>query len=358
MQKNASQDRRRLAAALAVLTAAAILAIRVTVGARRADGTVPEGDGRAITNIAEQADEDGKGSSDKRTAPTADALTQTPEDVLAMQKEFRERYETDDGEEAVREVFYVAEHATDLVGNVAVRNATQTLTPDVAALLEEGPSLTVADAAAPTVLIFHTHTSESYALNTDGLYYPDAPTHRTAADRNMLRIGDELCGVLARRGVGYIHDTNVYDDDYDGAYARSRETALNYLKQYPTLKIAVDVHRDALQEGGFHIKPTAVVNGKKAAQIMILTGAEENGIEFPHWESNLRFALSLQKIAQEKYTGLMKPVFFCPRRYNMDVTENAVLLEIGTEVNTLEEAIYSARLIGDVIADAVLAAQG
>ena len=90
---------------------------------------------------------------------------------------------------------------------------------------------------------------------------------------------------------------------------------------------------------------------------MIIAGTEENGVEYPHWETNLKFALALQKTAQAKYMGLMKPVFFCPRRYNMDVTENSLLLEFGTEVNTLEEAVYSARLMGDVLADVVLAAE-
>lgn len=365
MRDKGSGDWCRMAAAAVILTVSVALAVQVTGRAGHAGDAAEFRTLRYTQESAEETAKDGispdgvspDGADESRPETLAFVtFTETPADVLAMRRDFAERYDPDSGENTIREKFFVTDYATDIVGDVAIRNATDTREPDFAALLEEGPELTVADAAAPTVLIFHTHTSESYALNGDGLCYPAQPSHRKEADRNMVRVGSELCAALERRGVGVIHDTAAYDDDYDGAYARSREAVLRYLEQYPSLEIVIDVHRDALQENGRHIKPTAVVGGKKAAQIMIITGAEENGIEFPHWETNLKFALALQQTAQAKYTGLMKPVFFCPRRYNMDVTENSLLLEIGTEVNTLEEAIYSARLIGDVIADCVLSA--
>ena len=358
MRNDGSGAWRRLAAA------AVILILTVTMAARTAGREKQMG--QAAESLALRGEKDISGTKKKDGVPeegaedtgdgrngTAADLKETPSDVAAMQREFAGTHDPEEGEDSVGEVFFVTDHATDIIGDVAIRNATETLSPDFAALLEEGPALTAEDPAAPTVLVFHTHTTESYALNGDGLYYPEQPTHRRQADRNVVRVGDELCAVLEQRGIGYIHDTEIYDDEYDGAYARSREAAQRYLAEYPSLKIVIDVHRDAFRDGGKHIKPTAVVDGKKAAQIMIITGAEEDGIEFPHWETNLRFALALQKTAQEKYMGLMKPLFFCPRRYNMDLTENAVLLEIGTEVNTLEEAVYAARLMGDVIADCV-----
>ena len=360
MRDRDSGDRYRLAAAAVILLVSAALAIWST-GRAKHGGDTPESISLRHTQeiVGQTAASNGENDGGKDGTATTDAagLTVTPADVLAMRRDFEDAYDADEAENTIREVFFVADHATDIVDDVAIRNKTETREPDFAALLKEGPDLTVEDAAAPTVLIFHTHTSESYALNGDGLFYPSQPTHRKQADRNMVRVGDELCAVLEQRGVGVIHDTAVYDDEYDGAYARSRETVLRYLEEFPTLKIAVDVHRDALKENGSHIKPTAIINGKKAAQIMIIAGAEENGVEYPHWETNLKFALSLQKTAQAKYMGLMKPVFFCPRRYNMDVTENSLLLEFGTEVNTLEEAVYSARLMGDVLADVVLAAE-
>lgn len=340
----------RLGAALAIGVITVALVARAG-GAKRTDAVTPT-EPPSLSDTGERTGTD-DGQTEAATEPLD--LTETPADVLAMREEFAANHDAENAQDTVKETFFVTDHATDIIGDVAVRNATDTLGPDFAALLENGPDLSVKDPAAPVVLVYHTHTSESYALNGDGLYYPDAPTHRNEADRNMLRVGDELCAVLEQRGVGVIHDRNAYDDEYDGAYARSRKAALAYLEEYPTLQITVDVHRDALKENGKHIKPTAVIGGKKAAQIMILTGAEEGDIAFPHWERNLSFALALQKEAQARYMGLMKPLFFCPRRYNMDLTEYSVLLEIGTEVNTLEEAVYSARLIGDVIADCVSA---
>ena len=360
MRDKGSGDFYRLAAAAVILLVSVGAAVHTT-GKVRQTGSAQEflslSDTRMMTDKATQSDAppDNVDERQRESGAIAD-LTGTPADISALQRDFENQYHADSGEDAIREVFFVADYATDIVGDVAIRNKTETREPDFAALLEDGPDLIVADAAAPTVLIFHTHTSESYALNGDGLFYPSQPTHRKQSDRNMVRVGDELCAVLEQRGVGVLHDTTVYDDEYDGAYARSRETVLRYLEEYPSIRIAIDVHRDALQENGSHIKPTAVIGEKKAAQIMIIAGAEENGIEFPHWETNLKFALALQKAAQEKYMGLMKPIFFCPRRYNMDVTENSLLLEFGTEVNTLEEAVYSARLMGDVLADVVLAA--
>ena len=351
--RNDGSDWRRLAAALAILIFTVAIAVQATGRAKRMGGVTELVSLRDEKKVPDATEKDGEPEGMGAGNGTETDLKETPGDIAAMQKDFAEDHTPEEGEDGVRETFFVTDHATDIIGDVAVRNTTDTLSPDFTALLEEGPSLTVEDPAEPTVLVFHTHTTESYALNGDGLYYPDQPTHRREKDRNMVRVGDELCAVLERRGIGCVHDTEIYDDEYDGAYARSREAARRYLEEYPSLQIVIDVHRDAFRDGGKQIKPTAVIGGKKAAQIMIIAGGEENGIEFPRWETNLRFALALQKAAQAKYMGLMKPLFFCPRRYNMDLTENGVLLEIGTEVNTLEEAVYAARLMGDVIADCV-----
>ena len=83
---------------------------------------------------------------------------------------------------------------------------------------------------------------------------------------------------------------------------------------------------------------------------MIISGCEGNGVSgFENWEKNLVFALSLQNSVEEKYSGLMRPVFFCHRKYNMNVTPCSLLLEFGTDANTLEEAVYSASLVGEAL---------
>ena len=164
-----------------------------------------------------------------------------------------------------------------------------------------------------------------------------------------MRVGEEIASVLESEGVGVIHDKTVYDSQYSGAYERSGKAVDEYLKKYPSIQVVIDVHRDGIQTSETSkIKPVTTINGKKAAQIMIISGCEGNGVtDFPDWEYNLRFALNLQKKAEDMYPSLMRPLFFCNRKYNMDVTPFSLLLEFGTDANTLEEAVYSARLIGN-----------
>ena len=100
------------------------------------------------------------------------------------------------------------------------------------------------------------------------------------------------------------------------------------------------------------MKPTAIADGKKASQMMIITGAQGGNVtSFPDWETNLSFALNLQNALNTEYANLMKPVYFCNRKYNMDITPYSLLIEVGTDVNTLEESAYSGRLLGSVLAD-------
>ena len=164
-------------------------------------------------------------------------------------------------------------------------------------------------------------------------------------------MGDALVSALEAQGIGVIHDTEVYDASYNGAYARSRTAVQAYLEQYPSIQVTIDVHRDAVYNSSVSaVKPTAEINGQKAAQIMIITGAEEGLVSsFPSWRENLRFALALQKAAQEKYEGLMKPIYFCQRKYNMDLTPCSLLLEFGSDTNTLAEAVYAGYLLGDAL---------
>ncbi len=307
---------------------------------------------------------------EKTTAPSAasetPALTEpettaAPEndadlaDIKKLQSEYIASVAGKTPAGTVSEEFFVTNGATDILGNVAVKNATATKKPDFSALLASGAPLENADLSSPTVLIFHTHTTESYLQADDGVFYKDYATRSADPGRNMVRVGDEICRVLEEHGIGVIHDTKIYDEAYNGAYARSRETVLGYLEKYPTIQVVLDVHRDAIYYSDTeHCKPTAVINGEKAAQVMIITGAEEGQItDFPHWEENLKFALALQKTAQDRYEGLMRPIYFCQRKYNMDTALCSLLLEIGTDANTLEEACRSARMVGETLAEII-----
>lgn len=325
---------------------------KITVGALSADGVtsvITEKTTGGIDSVAAvlnngevTTSSDGNNAEDER----ADKY-ETPSDIAAMRDEYVAAFSQSEPQGKITECFFTTNGATSSVGNVHIKNTTSKK-PDFSTLLKEGVKLDSEDISKPTVLIFHTHTTESYLMADNGVFYSGYQTRSTDPARNMVRVGDELCKVLEKNGIGVIHDTNIYDDTYNGAYGRSRKTVLEYLEKYPTIKIVLDVHRDAVYTTDTdHLKPVCKLDGRKAAQVMIITGADGGPVEsFPHWEENLRFALAVQKQVQTDHEGLMKPVYFCNRRYNMDVTPCSLLLEFGSDANTLDEAVYSASLVG------------
>lgn len=213
-------------------------------------------------------------------------------------------------------------------------------------LLKQKADLSIQDISKPTVLVYHSHTTESYTLLDVGYYTKSFDLRSDDNDKNMVRVGDELCEYLENMGIGVIHDTAIHDENYSGSYDSSRKSIEKYLEKYPTIEITIDVHRDDITyDNKTKVKPTAKINGKKAARMMIIAGAEYGRVEnYPDWEYNLRFDLAVQNKVSEMYDGLMRPVLFSERKYNMDETKNSFLLEIGTDANTLDEACYSARL--------------
>ncbi len=235
-------------------------------------------------------------------------------------------------------------------GAVKVNNRTSQKI-DVQKLLNKTPSYGKITKEQPYILIYHTHTTEGYELLDKGWYSDEYKSRTEDENRNMVRVGKELKLQLEKAGFKVIHDTKIYDKSYDGAYSRSLKSVEKYLKEYPSIVLTLDVHRDAIHyDNSVKCKPTALINDKKAAQVMIISGCEGNGVSgFENWEKNLVFALSLQNSVEEKYAGLMRPVFFCHRKYNMNVTPCSLLLEFGTDANTLEEAVYSASLVGEAL---------
>lgn len=279
------------------------------------------------------------------------AMTDTPQDILEMQNAAKVQLQNAQKSGTIVEKQYDSANATAVFRNITVRNTTPSHGIDIQSALAKPVSLSVENKAEPTVLIFHTHTTESYEMLNLGWYTADYVTRSDDPARNMVRVGTALCEELEKMGIGVIHDTQIHDAKYTGAYDRSRASIEKIMQENPSIKVVIDVHRDAIkQSDGTRVKPTATVNGKKAAQIMIIAGCEDGKVtSFPSWEENLTFALRLQEIAETEYPGLMRPILFSARKYNMDVTPCSVLLEMGSDSNTLEEAEYSGRLIGTAL---------
>lgn len=282
--------------------------------------------------------------------------TDTPADILKMMQDAEAVFANAQKSGNIVEKQYDAANATDTYENITVRNTTPSHSIDIKSAVEKNATLQIADKSAPTVLIFHTHTTESYELLNYGWYTTDYVTRSNSPDRNMVRVGTAICEELTKMGIGVVHDTEIHDAQYTGAYDRSRESIQKIMAENPSIQVVIDVHRDAIkQSDGTRIKPTAEINGKKAAQIMIIAGCEDGKVtDFPRWEENLTFALQLQKTAETDYPGLMRPILFSARKYNMDVTPCSVLLEMGSDSNTLEEAEYSGHLIGKALGELIL----
>ena len=233
-----------------------------------------------------------------------------------------------------------------------LRNYTQVADEQVAEIMARGMNIHLANTQEPQVLIVHTHATESYEPYDSPDYDLRNTWRSTESGENMIAVGEALAQELREAGIGVVHDTTLHDyPSYNGSYERSAETIKGYLAQYPTIQVVLDVHRDAVQrEEDLIVKPVAEIGGKKAAQLMIITGSDDGTMDIPHWQENLQFAAQLQNAIETDWPHLTRPIFFCYRKYNMDLTTGSLLLEVGTQANTLEEATYTARLVGRSLA--------
>lgn len=223
---------------------------------------------------------------------------------------------------------------------------------DIDALRNQAVELKTSDTAEPQVLIYHTHTSEAYLDEFTGTYPADFSVRTRDASHSVIHVGDVITRKLNSAGITAIHDTTYHDDPmYRGAYGRSLTTISQYLSEYPSISVTLDIHRDCLQQSdGTRLKPTIMINGQKAAQIMLVSGCDDNGtLGFPDWQKNMCFSIHLQDILTQRYEGLARPIYCWNVRYNEHVTPTSLLVEFGTEANTDEEVAYSAELFADAL---------
>lgn len=236
--------------------------------------------------------------------------------------------------------------------NFSVKNSTD-YNIDYEQLLSRNLGFDITNTDNPQVLIVHTHTTESFLINDNGYYYTDYPFRNTDSSRNMVAVGNEILKSLNSNGISAVHATEIHDSTYTGSYSRSEETIYKYMEEYPDIKVILDIHRDAVgynDERGKY-KPTFTYNGKKAAQIMIMSGYDPyNTYGLGHWQENLTFALKLQQKAEQLYPGMTRPLYFGDFAYNMFINNGSLLIEVGTETNTLSEAKYTGELLGNVVA--------
>ena len=246
---------------------------------------------------------------------------------------------------------YSRKNVTAEYDKILFRNTTIDKTINIEEYLNKNSTLNTSK-NQPTVLIYHTHTSEAYELLDREFYSNSRDVRSSNKTETVVQIGKEICEVLNEKGYQTIHITDTFDEQYSGAYERSREKISEVLKNNPSIQVVLDVHRDSIyQKDGARVKTTTKIDNKNVAQIMITTGCETGNVtDFPNWEKNLTFALHLQRQLANDNPKIVRPLMFSSRKYNMDLLPCALSVDIGTDANTLIEAIYSARYFAESLA--------
>ena len=214
--------------------------------------------------------------------------------------------------------------------------------PDIEALLTSPLSWDLT-AESPAVLIIHTHATESYT-GTPG-YRTEDPNY------NMLRVGQEIAKILEENGIGVIHDTTLHDEpSYNNAYIYARETIEARLKEYPSIQMVLDIHRDALDlNDAVQLSTSASVNGENSAQLMLVMGTDAGNRYHPDWQGNLAVGLKLQVLLERNYPGICRRMQLRTERFNQDLAPGGMLVEVGAAGDTLEEALVAARAFAQSI---------
>lgn len=270
---------------------------------------------------------------------------ETPEDIKKLMESVSEDYKKLSCDGKILSYDYSKQNATAEYDGIYIRNTTKTHSVDIGEMLNKKVYASVSQ-DSPTVLLYHTHTTESYELLEREYYAISRSSRSSDSEQNVIRVGKAIKNTLEKNGFKVIHDETIYDESVSGAYDRSREAVTKILKENPSIQVVLDIHRDSIYlKNETRIKTVTEINGKKAAQIMLTTGCEDGNVtSFPNWEKNLTFALNLQKALVDDNPSLMRPLLFTSRKYNMDLMPCALHIEIGTDSNTLEEAVYSAEL--------------
>ena len=221
--------------------------------------------------------------------------------------------------------------------------------PDVESLLLS-PLTWNLTGSEPTVLILHTHATESYTRQP-GEIYEESSNYRTLnGSYNMLSIGEELASVLTAGGIAVLHDRTLHDyPSYSGSYNHARQTIQAYLQAYPSITMVIDLHRDAMDlNTDPQLTTLATVGNNPSAQLMLVAGTDHN-VSYADWEENLALGVKLTAVLEKMYPGITRPIQLRPQRFNLDMTPGSLLVEVGANGNTHQEALTAVRALGQAI---------
>ena len=208
----------------------------------------------------------------------------------------------------------------------------------------------------PTVLIYHTHTTEAYT-QTDQETYRETNKWRTNdPTKNIVAVGETLKEILeSDYGISVIHDTTDHEPPkLATAYERSIATMEKYHAEYPSIVLFIDLHRDAYQTDNAPCD-FLTIDGTETARLMLVVGKGEKYAEKPYYDSNMAFAERITDHLNTIAPKLCRPVRVKSGRYNQHVAPNCILVEVGHNANTLSQAKASMRYLAESIAYAFYA---
>lgn len=235
----------------------------------------------------------------------------------------------------------ISENYNVQYGNVKIKNqTTYNLTEDILK-----PDIKIDN---KNIVIFHTHSCESYTSSEKYPYTQTGNFRTTDLKYTVTQVGSELENYLKKYNLNVVHDTSYHDyPSYTGSYTRSLKTVENILQTTPS-DIIIDLHRDAIGSRADYA-PTVKIGDDYAAQIMFVIGTNEGGLYHPNWNQNLKFAVKVQQKAEEIYPGLFKPMMVTKSRYNQHTGKYANIMEVGATGNTLEQCLTSMKYLSAVL---------
>lgn len=221
--------------------------------------------------------------------------------------------------------------------------------PDLEALLTQPLDWTL-DTDEPTILILHSHATESYKKQGE-IYQESVPFRTLDEGYNMLSIGDRVAQQLEAAGIHVLHDRTLHDyPDYNSAYSHTRKAIRSAMSDSPSLRLVLDLHRDALEDSkGHQLAVTAQVDGQSCAQLMLVMGTGNAGASNAYWLDNLSLGLKLTAMLERIAPGITRPIALRSQRFNQDLQAGVLLVEVGAAGNSHTEALLAADYLSQAI---------
>ncbi len=233
-------------------------------------------------------------------------------------------------------------------GKINIKNETG-FKIDIKKLLNE-PLKLAPNKIGPKIFIYHTHTTECFLKSADEIGKSNTPSRTTNNKYNVVRVGDALINNLKKYNIGVLHNTTIHDADYNSSYVKSLNTLTGYVDKYPSLKMAIDLHRDAAGDG--KLRAVKKINGKNVAEIMFVIGTDAK-LSNPRWKENLKLAIKVQARLNEICPGIAKPIYVSKNRYNQHLMNGSVIVEIGGDGNVIDECVRSTSYLAEAINDVI-----